>query len=613
MKGLFVKLKNKFNENKNRNMLILVIIILTILSSITLITYSFYQNRSSNLIIAGVASIDKSDVRIKVYREDRNSDGVGTGTYSLSYYIPEDIYYTYKENKNSCDSGISITKYENSIFYVEATKKGTCKVYFDAIDGYIDDYKINLFVQEEIGSTDDKNYKQMGQLPLYEVGYYYTINENKTPCYDGKNIIINGKNISIISSSEILCNVYVDKVQDNESPTISDFNISSKTITATLNDNAYLYSYGISENTEIEPENWKYIDETPYSLNETISGDGTYYLWVKDSAGNILKYKFETKKKASEIILANNGGKTFIESKKVSSFASGSIANDGMYMAQDDLGASYYFRGAVNNNWVKFGKDTSNNDMYWRIIRINGDGSIRMIYSGIVAPTSSTSVVMNTSVQIAASTFNSTYNAPYYVGFMYTANELHGLGNSSTIKNILDNWFRAVIFANNETKNLVTDAIYCNDRSSYSSITGGTENTSYVSSTQYFGPIIRDYSNKVPSLKCPNNSDKFTMGSIGNGALTYPVGLITSDEAMFAGGIAASNNTAYYLKTNSNYWTMSPGSATSNSSAGWMIDTSGSIRNLEINSSYSIRPVISLSKDISFKGSGTYDDVYEVN
>ena len=161
MKNIFKNIKNYFKDNKTKSITILVVLILTIISSITLIAYSFYQNKSTKLIISGLALIDSSDVSIKVYRENKNDNGVGLGTYALSYYVPSATSYTYQSSKTVCDTGITIEKYENQKFYVDATKKGKCKVYFDAIDGYIDDYEVNLFVQQEIGNTDDKNYNQM--------------------------------------------------------------------------------------------------------------------------------------------------------------------------------------------------------------------------------------------------------------------------------------------------------------------------------------------------------------------------------------------------------------------------------------------------------------------
>ena len=64
-----------------------------------------------------------------------------------------------------------------------------------------------------------------------------------------------------------------------------------------------------------------------------------------------------------------------------------SASRPGLYKGEDDYTVdnnthTYYYRGEVNNNWVKFG------DYLWRVIRINGNGSIRMIYSGLASSTS---------------------------------------------------------------------------------------------------------------------------------------------------------------------------------------------------------------------------------
>ena len=289
MKNIFKNIKNYFKDNKTKSITILVVLILTILSSIILISYSFYQNKSTKLIISGLALIDSSDVSIKVYRENKNDNGTGLNTYVLSYYVPSATLYTYQSSKTVCDTGITIEKYENQKFYVDATKKGKCKVYFDAIDGYIDDYEVNLFVQQEEGNTDNKNYNRMGQLPLYETGYYYTINTNKTSCTNGATVSIVGRNIIVLTTQKAVCNVYADKNSDREAPTIGDdLKVESDTLIVTLNDNAMLGSYGLSSSSEIEPEEWIEIPTTPYSLSTPITSD-TPYLWLKDAAGNITK------------------------------------------------------------------------------------------------------------------------------------------------------------------------------------------------------------------------------------------------------------------------------------------------------------------------------------
>ena len=295
MRGL-KKLVNNFKEyysnNKERCLTILTIIILSILSSIILISYSFYQNKSSKLIISGVALIDSSDVSIKVYRENKNDSGVGLGTYALSYYVPSSSSYTYQSSKTICDTGITIEKYENQKFYVDATKKGKCKVYFDAIDGYIDDYEVNLFVQQEEGNTDDKNYNQMGQLPLYETGYYYTINTSKTSCSNGATVSIVGRNIVVLTTQKAVCNVYADKNSDSEAPAITNVSVDSTSVSFTATDNISLAFYGVSESSTIEPEEYNSFSGTSQTISFTQNAEGTYYLWVKDSAGNIATKEF---------------------------------------------------------------------------------------------------------------------------------------------------------------------------------------------------------------------------------------------------------------------------------------------------------------------------------
>ena len=211
--------------------------------------------------------------------------------------------------------------------------------------------------------------------------------------------------------------------------------------------------------------------------------------------------------------------------------------DEGIFAAEDDLGTSYYFRGAVENNYVKFA------GFYWRIIRINGDGTIRMIYDGTSAHPNGES---STDRQVSTTVFNSSFNDNAYVGYMYgtpsssTYEETHVNTNNSTIKTANDNWYKTNIVDKNYSQ-YVADAIYCNDRSLSSGTGIGT-------TTTYYMAYNRLSTNKTPSLKCTQNNDKFTISSsLGNGNLTYPVGLITADEAAYAGGKSGTSNSLYYL------------------------------------------------------------------
>ena len=313
-------------------------------------------------------------------------------------------------------------------------------------------------------------------------------------------------------------------------------------------------------------------------------------------------------------ILINNGGGnttydsaiTYIKGKPTPTFSKVATTNEGMFAANDNQGTSYYFRGAVNNNWIKYGKDSSNKDIYWRIIRINGDNSIRMIYSGTTAPTSSTSVVMTgAGSAIDRSVYNSGTNYAEYVGYMYQRGYQRNNTNNSTIKTKIDNWFAGTSLKNDSN---VVDNIFCNDRSTSSSW------SSRPSSNLLYNGHIRNLSYSNASLWCENKLDKFTTSStLGNGSLTYPVGLITIDEVAMAGGYFATDNKNYYLYTGTFYYTMTPNFFRSTGTAFvFIVNNTGKFPNSLIGSTAYIRPVINLNGNVKLSGTGTYDNVYEV-
>ena len=336
--------------------------------------------------------------------------------------------------------------------------------------------------------------------------------------------------------------------------------------------------------------------------------------------------------------------KTILANSKVNettpNFASTATTNEGLFKADDDYTAttgmkSYYFRGAVDNNWVKFGKDSTGKDIYWRIIRINGDGSIRMIYTGTTAPTESTKVVMTgIGTQISKGAFNSNSNKAEYVGYQYIEGQQHGYGKcngttasctvnestvyNSAIKQAIDKWYAGTTLEKDAaTKALVSqDQIFCNDRSASSNQTAAWTSTG---TDYYYGANGRLSKSKSPVLTCAVDSDRFTVNKIngkGNSSLTYPVGLITVDEATMAGGVLGygSDNSSYYLYTNQGYWLGSPyGFYSSGSACGFIVNSSGYFVASAVYSDYGARPVVSLSSKAKLSGSGTYNDVYTVS
>ena len=288
---------------------------------------------------------------------------------------------------------------------------------------------------------------------------------------------------------------------------------------------------------------------------------------------------------------------------------------NGIYEAEDDLGISYYFRGNVDNNYVYFAKN------WWQIIRINGDGTIRMIL--LYANTSDFDILSKDSA------YNSSSNDNAYVGYMYgtagssTYDVTHANTNDSTIKTVVDTWYQNNL---SSYSTYIADAIYCNDREvvnvTYGSGTNtttfngngaGTNHTAYTS-------LKRNFIDHNPTLKCTNNNDKFTVSNtLGNGALTNPIGLPTTDEIVMSGANAYDYATSSYITNNSyslyqgcHYWTMTPfayagGNAIVGMSADYYVD--GRI----VFNKFAVRPVVSLLSSAISGGDGTIGNEFYVD
>ena len=301
-----------------------------------------------------------------------------------------------------------------------------------------------------------------------------------------------------------------------------------------------------------------------------------------------------------------------------------------LYKAQEDSTDVYYFAGDARNNWVKFG------GYYWRIIRTNSDGSVRLLYHG--TSTTATDAYIKSDVKHKFCWSENSQGVcqnddPMYVGYMYGISgslENNRLNtNNSTIKIAIDTWYKDNMIP--YTKYLSTTAIYCNDRS----IVSGQYNLG--NSTFTFGAQYRLQQNNVPSYDCgsdakgswfdtkQSSSDMFTtpnLNNVGNGKLTYPIALITADELVYAGGKMYANalNYIYYNSNNKSstgvesIWTMTPISwfeSAAVSFANTGSDNPGYLGIGSVNYSGSLRPVISIKKDLIYKsGDGSAENPY---
>ena len=186
-----------------------------------------------------------------------------------------------------------------------------------------------------------------------------------------------------------------------------------------------------------------------------------------------------------------------------------------------------------------------------------------------------------------------------------TYEETHANITNSTIKGKVDEWYEEHILGT-EYEAYIADTLFCNDRSFNSSNSGTGTGTSY---TQYHWYTS---SNGI-RLTCPNQNDRFTVDDevTGNGDLTYPIGLVNTDEVYLAGGYS-SNNSGYYLYTGNYYWTMSPSSFSGSYAHVRDVLSNGYAGYYSVNGSYGVRPVINLKADSLKLGDGSAGNPYMV-
>ena len=371
--------------------------------------------------------------------------------------------------------------------------------------------------------------------------------------------------------------------------------------------------------------------------NESITWNGTkWILTTAISDGNVrCNATFETKKPApngwydagSGTLLASLRDRNTLKTPITTPGAAVSTADEALLAsAEDDYGTSYYFRGAVTNNYVEFANKC------WRIVRVGGDGSVKLILhndnpTGAANPcdaanNSASAAFARYSGTKYESAFNKNYDDNAYVGFKYgtpgssTYEATHANTNDSTILNNLETWY---------TNNLKTyadaiaDTVWCNDKTNVTDTTfapSGYKPTGlgYGTNDTYYGATKRLLSadNKAggigPSLKCNGELSK----------INSKIGLITADELAYAGYAAALKNTTTYLQenaTDTSWWSLSPNYFFGSSACVWYVSgSSGYFDYTSVNNYITgVRPSISLKSTTNVTGNGTSEDPFVIN
>ena len=389
----------------------------------------------------------------------------------------------------------------------------------------------------------------------------------------------------------------------------SKFNLTGTAVTSDIYANSYSTLVG------------KYLPGSIYNAGSNTAGEmqtttnlGSVY-YVVSATSNSYTYKIlSSNKNTTEALLAST---------------------------EDDYGTSYYFRGAVKNNYVQFANKC------WRIVRIVGDGSVKLVlHNDNTSNTSNPCSPANYSIVAAfarysedvyTSAFNSSKNDNTYAGFMYGTvgssdyASTHANINKSTILTNLETWYKNNL---SSYEDKLADTIWCNDKSvitdtdfdpwrdNPSSNFGTGVNTNYFSTTRRLVSDEGNAGGTGPSLICPNDNNggklsKFTVSDTtnGNGDLTYKIGLLTADELVFAGSILGSSNLSTYLQENTAgmyWWTLSPSRFNDVSYTRiWGIYWGNSADD-DADGTSGVRPSISLKSSTSVTGSGTSEDPYIV-
>ena len=383
------------------------------------------------------------------------------------------------------------------------------------------------------------------------------------------------------------------------------YELNNNTLTGNLSSNVNEVKYCVSEKNICEPNTSVAIEDNKITIE--LENKNQIVCSKLNNEKTICSNKLELKLMTIPDILAKYTKNTSRSGSVTANFTGSTPTT--VYSAADDNGTSYMFAGVNPNNWVRLG------NLYFRIIRFNGDGTMRLIYSGEGSAETS-----GTGTQIGTKAFNTNYNDNMYVGLQYTSGQVHGTGTNSTILGTSTSTDLTTLYGwyNNKVKpsyaSLIdSNAGFCSDRDNYTNNTGTTSGGGTGTTTTYYGGYIRyvkggSYQTTyIPTLRCKNASDN----------LKLPVGLITADEYMLAGGgalVSGYYNTTFWLHTGQTYWTMSPSLAIS--AYVFYVYSSGYLLNSSVNyASGGVRPVINLKSSITFEagGNGTSSNPYVVS
>ena len=569
-------------KNKKKQIIITLIAIISLIVITVGVTYAFFnyakEGTTDNTIKTGSITFLYTEV-----------SGVGKGiSLTEAYPVADSIGKVQTGEGKVFDFKVtSNIEMNSSIGYQVTARKKTgstlansaVKVYLTEVNGT--EQELLLSKYSELSQTDKVDISKYDERILYEA----TVPAN-TANYE-KNFRLRmwvDENTDFTDGSmndktfTLTVNVYADGkvVTDNldTTNTLDSITVSDCTLDPAFNSATTEYSCTVKNNVTTVNVNATATSTKSkvrgLGAKDLVEGKNTLPIRViaEDGSEKIYNVNVTRKQAVQNVSIFGKRFEVVDAEPTLTTSSNNTTDASGLYASTDtNTGKpTYYFRGNVTNNYVKFAGQT------WRIVRVNEDGTIRMVMANGI----------NSNANI---TFNSNYNNYTY---MYYTN--------SQVKSTLESWYQTNIGSKtNLASSVASGAYYCEQaKAKYSD--------SYTSGSA----TMTTYNKYTPDFKCSSDGN-------GKGVINASVGLLSYDEVVYAGGYYGKSNSNYYLYNNKYFWTMSPAGFSGSRSNVWIVYTTGHIHDRSVSGTYAVRPVIILNADTLATGSGTSSDPFVIS
>ena len=570
-------------KNKKKQIIITLIAIISLIVITVGVTYAFFnyakEGTTDNVVKTGGITFLYTEV-----------SGVGKGiSLTEAYPVADSIGKVQVGEGKIFDFKVTsnISMNSNISYQVTARKKtdstlanSAVKVYLTEVNGT--EQELLLSKYSELSQTDKVDISKYDERILYEA----TVPAN-TSNYE-KNFrlrmwVSDDTDFSDESMNDktftLTVNVYADGkvVTDNldTTNTLDSITVSDCTLDPVFNSGTTEYSCKVPNSVSSVTVNATATSTKAkvrgLGAKDLVVGKNTLPIRVIAEDGSEKIYNVNVTRKAGATSLKNEIMKNKIITAEPTLTTSSNNTSDasGLYKstATNTGNPTYYFRGNVTNNYVKFAGQT------WRIVRVNEDGTIRIVMQDGI----------NSNANIA---FNSNYNN--YIYMYYT---------NSEAKTQLENWYQTNIGSKSDlAKNVASGNYYCEQAK-----TKLSDNWESGSAT------MTTYTSYTPDFKCTTDGNS-------KGIVNSNIGLLSYDEAAYAGGYYGKSNSNYYLyNSNIYWWTMSTVGFSDSHSRIWRMSTTGDIDYNNVYITLCLRAVLNLNADTQISdGNGTKENPFVV-